>query len=289
MIPQVESGSSCDKYSSREEGDELSTEDTQSTKFAPPTCHLCSQLFTSRQTLYVHVREQHSGDRRLHKCGVCQATFKRKGHLEDHMSSHTGECRYSCKHCEAKFTRPKTLMRHRKSCSKEHPLNTQPLKRQSPLTEGQFQCEFCPKSFKHRPSLNFHIKSHYELLPYGCELCDARFVNDKGLLIHRGKYHANVPNEGTPARKTSPAPMQPKTGVQCAYCPRRFKEQRYLTQHIKFIHTAKSDDVDDQEKGDSSMAEGCASEQDQDDDNMEAVTIKFEVEENDSNFEEIMY
>lgn len=256
--------------------EELDTEESQISKSI--SCHLCQHEFGSRQSLYVHFKEQHSEHGRPFKCDFCQATFKRKSHLDDHVSSHTGETRYTCKYCEAKFTRAKQLMRHRRSCHKEYPLKTEPPNIQSSLSEGQFKCKYCPKSFKHRPSLNFHVKTHYELLPFVCETCNARFAGDKGLLIHRGKHHPDTVNA---FRTASPASWEPTKTLKCSFCPRYFEQQRYLSQHMKFMHPNEIDESKNPEDENTmTEADHIGKHADVHEDT-DAVTIKFEVEDND--------
>lgn len=231
------------------------------------TCHLCGTELSTQPSLYAHLKEQHSNRGRPHKCSICPATFKRKNHLEEHMACHSGEMRFSCKDCGAHYAKSKSLIRHRQQY---HTILPDGEVRNS-KNEGQFKCAYCPKSFKHRPSLNFHVKSHYEMLPFVCELCDARFENEKGLQVHKGRYHS---------METARKPLSRKALFECMHCPRYFDQQKYLTQHMKFIHP----DPCPQEKIDSNPA---ASEQSQaqttnshvqQDEEMRLVAVKTEVE-----------
>lgn len=240
------------------------------------TCHLCKHDFVSRQSLYAHFKEQHSDRGRPHKCDLCQASFKRRSHLEDHVSSHTGEIRYNCKDCGAKYAKSKSLMRHRKSA---HPTLQSTIKTvdKPGSTGGEFKCKYCPKSFRHRPSLNFHVKTHYDMLPHVCEFCDARFANEKGKQVHKGKYHpADV------FRAIPPSSKEPQKLIQCSLCPRYFEQRRYLTQHMKFIHPNFSEELNENVEA-TRMNEDQSSKQETSDSSqlnhdMEPVTVKFEVE-----------
>lgn len=260
------------RFSSRKLN-ELNMGDSPSSKST--TCNLCKHDFVSRQSLYSHFKEQHSDRGRPHKCDLCQTSFKRRSHLEDHVLSHTGEVRYNCKDCGAKYAKSKSLIRHRKLAHSALPL-TAKIVNKTGLTGGEFQCKYCPKSFKHRPSLNFHVKCHYDVLPHVCEICDARFANEKGLQVHKGKYHSADVFKAVP-----PSFKVPQKLIQCTLCPRYFEQRRYLTQHMKFIHPNCSDEIVEAEQIDEqeSCKQGAVDRVDTD---MGPVTIKFEVEENDS-------
>lgn len=256
---------------------ELNKGESQSTEKST-TCYLCKHDFVSRQCLYAHFKEQHSDRGRPHKCDLCQASFKRRSHLEDHVSSHTGETRYTCKDCGGKYARPKSLMRHRRLAHSTMPLTIKTVNKPGVTSNGEFQCLYCPKSFKHRPSLNFHVKSHYDILPHVCEFCDARFANAKGLLVHKGKYHPSDVYRPVP-----PSAKEPQKLIQCTLCPRYFEQRRYLTQHMKFIHPNCSEETIES-VGDTRMTEQHSGTQETDglnqvEDDTEPVVIKFEVEE----------
>ncbi|KAL9699223.1 hypothetical protein quinque_002664 [Culex quinquefasciatus] len=94
-------------------------------------------------------------------------------------------------------------------------------------SDNLFKCSYCPKSFKHGPSLHFHLKSHYDMLPFVCEFCDARFINEKGKHIHKGRYHYE-----NGVRKPAP----PRETFECKECNRNFVHRKYLWQHIRYKH-----------------------------------------------------
>ena len=60
------------------------------------------------------------------KCSECNKVFAGPGclsNLRRHMSTHTGDRRYTCPHCQAGFTTSQNLARH---CGSKHPLLPQP-------------------------------------------------------------------------------------------------------------------------------------------------------------------
>ncbi|XP_058835706.1 oocyte zinc finger protein XlCOF28-like isoform X2 [Topomyia yanbarensis] len=224
------------------------------------SCHLCNKRCRTKAMLWIHFKHQHSDAGRPFQCTICPASFKRKNHLEGHIASHSGDMRYSCDQCGANYAKGKSLRIHRQQM---HGLTAEPPTRKTgdiTLSYGPFQCSYCSKSFKHRPSLNFHIKSHYDMLSFKCEFCNARFDNEIGKLIHKGKYH--------PA-EVSKKPPSPKKMFECAFCERTFEQQNYLTQHTKYMHFRKIDQNNPVEDNSQNIEEEAE----------EPVTVKFEVEE----------
>lgn len=49
-------------------------------------------------------------------CKFCMKTFERRGHLLDHMNSHTGERPYVCAFCSKGFTQKTNCKRHIITC-----------------------------------------------------------------------------------------------------------------------------------------------------------------------------
>ncbi|XP_038121719.1 zinc finger protein 234-like [Culex quinquefasciatus] len=186
-------------------------------------CKVCNAEFGTTSAMRIHLKEQHTVQGRPFHCPLCPSQFKRKGHLERHMESHTGKRKFACKECGASFSKATVLARHRIH-HHQHPVSStsKPKKRS---ISGNFKCAFCPKSFKHRPSLNTHFQSHYDILPFSCELCDARFAVAQGLLVHRGKFH-------NPAAVEKPDMAR----FKCEHCPRFFKYRRSLKEHVEVVH-----------------------------------------------------
>jgi len=80
-------------------------------------------------------------------CTQCNKIFDCKSHLENHMTTHSGEKPYLCKTCGTAFTQKGGLKRHMRVHSAEKP---------------SF-CKQCGKSFTLKSSLKKHMKVHEQV------------------------------------------------------------------------------------------------------------------------------
>lgn len=80
----------------------------------PFQCDLCGLAFRQRMLLKVHKVNHHSEGARPHQCEYCPKSFAMRGTLNAHTRIHTGETRYECAQCGAKFIDLTQLKRHKK-------------------------------------------------------------------------------------------------------------------------------------------------------------------------------
>ncbi|XP_046563808.1 uncharacterized protein LOC124272667 [Haliotis rubra] len=104
------------------------------------------------------------GEQKTHKClrkvnsfpcGECAKTFPRPSNLKKHMSVHSKEKPYSCKHrgCEKTFSILRNLNRHMRTHKEDKP----------------FSCSQCEETFTQSSELKDHMRSHSGEIPFSCK------------------------------------------------------------------------------------------------------------------------
>ena len=79
-------------------------------------CTTCNKIFGDSYALKIHKRI-HSSSARVHKCNICGKAYTTKSNLNEHNKVHiTGKV--PCEHCNKLFAEHKTLVVHKRTCSK---------------------------------------------------------------------------------------------------------------------------------------------------------------------------
>ncbi|CAG9133812.1 unnamed protein product [Plutella xylostella] len=197
------------------------------TKF---TCPICDKRFISEYFLKTHALKHVN---KKVSCKVCPKTFKNKFYLREHVKvGHLiKDGGYFCNVCGRSFTVEDKMAAHRKTherklcqlcdktfrsqmCYNNH-LQRHVLRFKIYNRHHLQSCSFCEMEFWSENQLLLHVnKSHLQIKPYHCDMCDSQFYTDKNLVEHK-KVHSLVSKE------------------KCEFCDEVLKCRRDLVLHIK--------------------------------------------------------
>lgn len=174
-------------------------------------CPTCGGLFASRSSYLDHCERQVKVPKEKGlRCSYCQKVFPIERLLRAHMRSHINH--YQCALCNMTCPSATALNKHisyRHSDERNFfcPFRDEDeggcdysAKSQADVNrhmrivhfgEDRFKCERCPKVFKSKTTLKFHVeKVHDQAEPrYCCHLCKKRFRRGTYLTAHLGSAH----------------------------------------------------------------------------------------------------
>ncbi|KAL0993778.1 hypothetical protein UPYG_G00113830 [Umbra pygmaea] len=110
-------------------------------------------------------------------CGwkECEALFKGRFKLREHLRSHTGEKVVACPVCGGMFANNTKFFDH--------------IRRQTTIEGQRFQCSHCSKRFATERLLRDHMRNHVN--HYKCPLCDMTCPSPSSLRNHIKFRHSN--------------------------------------------------------------------------------------------------
>ncbi|GAB0100287.1 transcription factor grauzone [Sergentomyia squamirostris] len=79
----------------------------------PLECPICQRPAPNKPALTEHIKYKHKAER-IHKCTMCERSFKTALSLKEHMASHTGQVLYQCLFCSKQFNSNANYFRHNK-------------------------------------------------------------------------------------------------------------------------------------------------------------------------------
>lgn len=177
------------------------------TKGLDLSCRLCLKDFGKDIRNYkVHMKEHGLDDMAFFACSFCTKTFAKGKHYTQHLKTHVRTRRFSCRLCNASYSREAKLRRHVLSHSQEH-------------QEKEHKCSKCPKSFSTKEYLQAHLKVHGGK-KYKCETCGFLCSSPFNLDTHRKKHMGDKP-------------------FKCELCVKTFIRRDFLDNHMEQVHKNK--------------------------------------------------
>ena len=163
-------------------------------------CRQCDLRFVTKQALKRHI-QKHNGT--MLNCSHCERLFYDNYDLRKHIEAIPEGRRLLCEECQKPFMT--------KSGSKRH--------MQTHTGKFKYTCIMCGRGFAYVHQFQGHVNVHHGLRPHICMRCQASFAWKKDL-----DFHTSVCGK-------------PKEAVECKVCHKKFKAQKYLTDHMH-IHTS---------------------------------------------------
>lgn len=232
-------------------------------------CRECGETFHEKMTWI-----EHQTTHGKFMCNQCEYTCDTRDEFEDHLSaSHPNEIvpmslklkLYSCKNCPNTYNTVEGLREHMQAdhgmLKEEFDLTNDEDGKSDDLTSfilnaQQFsriqvkpalRCRYCNEKFLEKPALQQHMINEHgtsgQLL--SCTLCQAEFVNDKGLKVHLWRSHQlREPDWGGVLPQISRLQTQPIKNklvappkeYECDICHIVYKSRDQLRVHCTSIH-----------------------------------------------------
>jgi len=186
----------------------------------PQVCYLCGATLNSLNTLASHIK----GHLLPYSCDGCARRFRSMYELKEHgLACKTGDSQpFQCDVCGTRFTLRGNLRRHRLS------------------HKGNSVCHVCGKSFRHKQSLDEHMKLCHQKGALWCSLCELSFHRPDRLEEHMERHAKRKINTfacSVCGRKLSTQwkladHMVLHYGQKCETCGKEFEHRSDLKRHV---------------------------------------------------------
>nr|XP_006635010.2 PREDICTED: zinc finger and BTB domain-containing protein 41 [Lepisosteus oculatus]XP_015211177.1 PREDICTED: zinc finger and BTB domain-containing protein 41 [Lepisosteus oculatus]XP_015211178.1 PREDICTED: zinc finger and BTB domain-containing protein 41 [Lepisosteus oculatus]XP_015211179.1 PREDICTED: zinc finger and BTB domain-containing protein 41 [Lepisosteus oculatus] len=231
-------------------------------------CPFCNKLHASKKTLAKHVKRFHpdhiqeflSMKKRKSegwKCDICNKSFTRRPHLEEHMILHTQDRPFKCSYCDDHFKSRFARLKHQEKfhlgpfpcdiCGRQFN-DTGNRKRHIECTHGgkrKWTCFICGKSVRERTTLKEHLRIHSGEKPHLCSICGQSFRHGSSYRLHLRVHHDDKRYECDECGKTfirhdhltkHKKIHSGEKAHQCEECGKCFGRRDHLTVHYRSVH-----------------------------------------------------
>lgn len=168
---------------------------------------------------------------KMSKCPICGKVFM---YLSAHLLSHSDTRPYVCQICNATFKRKDHVNYHRKTVHMRHPHVLNELKDKG---EQYLTCEQCGEVKATKYAMLIHKKTH--AVSSDCEVCGENFIMSTALKEHMVNLHPKIclpcsicGEEIESGRELYVHKQKHFTSFICDVCGKRFAKQSSLTTHM---------------------------------------------------------
>ena len=185
----------------------------QNGAWKPYECHQCGKCFRLNQSLKLHTRVHHKGERPF-QCNQCGESFAYQNRYLNHVLAHDGKRLYPCSKCSLSFYDNRSLNRHMEKHEGQH----------------QHKCNFCIMYFAEKCHVVQHmVAEHSAQMPYNCEHCKKPFMEQQTLKRHLRMH-------------------DPQGAHQCPHCDKAIVDKANFQRHLLTHSTEKPYQCDTCEK-----------------------------------------
>ncbi|XP_046665159.1 zinc finger protein 613-like isoform X2 [Homalodisca vitripennis] len=203
-----------DSFSIKSEFQQVGKEEPQGCVGLP--CSVCGKVFRRQKALESHMSVSHPRDNEIEEFSEPEDMMEGIRHVvnigsgdEDHCDDKIRQWRYSELGMELQDV---CLVSPSMDSGNED--TKQP---RSPRGK-QLSCPQCDRSFNHRNSLLYHIRSHSGQRPHQCEVCGKSFLAASALKVHMRLHSGDKP-------------------YKCDFCGKTFRQWGDLKYHVTSLHS----------------------------------------------------
>lgn len=225
-------------------------------------CAVCKEQFLSSFILYQHCQEKHP-PRNINgrECEYCKEKFTDFKSLIMHRKLHFTP--YICDGCwqgfdaieemkyhscpslkEGQLKEPEKVLKQCDQCGKSYPKGYFKIHLLIHGEKRAYSCDYCPKKFKVRCSLNSHVLwKHQRTRNHKCNICNATFISASSKSTHVRKHHLKEKKHSCDScgkcffsKSEIERHMLTHTGVKnfhCHMCDKSYQTRYGLNVHLR--------------------------------------------------------